>query len=72
MSKEELKRWGPFTGDPNQLVSLRLENARKPGPFGLAAWLRRARHYIRRLASDELRLVRTAKLKFLLELDASD
>jgi hypothetical protein len=61
MSKEERMRWGPFTGNPSQMVSLRLENAKKPGPFGLAAWCRRARHCIRRLASDDLRLVRIAK-----------
>jgi len=61
MIKEERMRWVPFTGDRSQLISLRLENARKPGPFGLAEWRRRARHCIRRLASDELRLVRIAK-----------
>jgi hypothetical protein len=55
--------WAPFTGDRSQLVSIRVEKefAMKPGPFGLAAWRRRARNCTRRLASDGLRLVRVAK-----------
>jgi hypothetical protein len=59
MSKEERTRWGPFIGGRSQLVYIRVEKefATKPGAIGLAAW---RRDCAKRLASDELRLVRVA------------